>query len=444
MKKLLNQIILSLALVLFTFSYVVNSSIHSFNVEDTYENIKFLSSNYFKGRLTGTLENKEIEEYIKLKFIENDLKPFMGEYTDSFTTEYPKRIDDEPYLFISDGEGNRIEEFTYGKDYKEDMINFKTNKFTFSENSEVFMRENMIQANTGEDYFLLYSSNEQGLDFRSSFMSDCPWSMAIIISDVVLNSIKDYINNGYYINCFIPFENSETTARNIMGVIPGESNEDPIIITAHFDHLGIDLAKNIYSGALDNASGTAFIMELMKYLNSLGTPDRDILFVAFNAEEFGCLGSEAFVTQYEDKILDSKVFNFDMIGSNNAVPLSIMGGINDNESTPFMRSASGTCADEDVQYNYLFQNSSDHKSFREKNIDAVTFCDNDLSLIHTPNDTVENISLDNINRCYKVASTEIIKYAYNGNPLLLYYKEIMSICIFVIIVMFLKNLLKNK
>lgn len=443
MKKLLNQIILSLALVMFTFSYGVNSSIHSFNVEDTYENIKFLSSNYFKGRLTGTLENKEIEEYIKLKFIENDLKPFIGEYTDSFTTKYPNRIDGEPYLFISDGQGNKIEEFTYDKDYKEDMINFKTNKFTFSENSEVFMRESSLQANTGEDYFLLYSSNDHGMNFRSSFMSDCPWSMAIIVSDVVLNSIKDYINSGYYINCFIPYETSETTARNIMGVIPGESNEDPIIITAHFDHLGMDLAKNIYSGALDNASGTAFIMEFMKYLNSLGTPDRDILFLAFNAEEFGCLGSEAFVSKYEDVILNSKVFNFDMIGSNNTVPLSIMGGINDNESTPFMRSVSGACVDEDVQYNYLFKNSSDHKSFREKNIDAVTFCDNDLSLIHTPNDTVENISLDNINRCYKVASTEIIKYAYNGNPLLVYYKEIMSICIIIILVMFLKSLLKK-
>lgn len=444
MKRLLNQIILSFSLLMFTLSYGVNSSIHSFDVENTYENIKYISSDYFKGRLTGTIENKEIEEYIKLKFIENDLKPFMGEYTDSFSTNFPKKIDGEPYLFISDGKGNKIKDFTYGKDFKEDMINFKTNKFTFSKNSEVFMRENMIQANTGKDYFLLYSSQEHGLNFRSSFMNDSPWSMAIVLSDTTLKSIKDYINKGYYINCFIPYETAQTTARNIMGLISGESSKDPIIITAHFDHLGVDLDNNIYSGALDNASGTAFILELMNYLNSLGTPKRDILFVAFNAEEFGCLGSEAFVEEYKDKILGSKVFNFDMIGSNNAVPLSIMGGINDNESNLFMRSVTGTCVDEDVKYNYIFQNSSDHKSFREKNIDAITFCDNDLSLIHTPNDTVENISLKNIYRCYNVASKEIIKYAYKGNPLLLYYREIMSISIFVIIIIFFKHLFQNK
>jgi hypothetical protein len=445
MKKLINQIIISFTLLILIFSYNISRSIHDFSASDTYENIKYISSDYFKGRLAGTLENKEVEEYIKLKFLENDLKPFMGEYTDSFTTSFPEKINDKPYLFISDGKGNKIEEFTYGTDFKEDMINFKNNKFSFSKNTQVYMQENMLQVNTGDDLFLIYSSKDRGLKFRSSFIKDCPWSMCLIVEDSVLTKLKEYVNKGYYINGFIPYITSETNISNVMGLIEGkDSNKDPIIISAHFDHLGTDLNSTIYNGSLDNASGTAFILELVKYLKSLGTPDRDILFIAFNAEEFGCLGSEEFVSKYKNEIENSKVFNFDMIGSDNAVPLSIMGGVNDNENTLFMKSISATCASEDVQYKYLFQDSSDHKSFRSNNIDAITFCDNDTSRIHTPSDTIDNINLDNINRCYLVASKEIIKYAFNGNPLLIYYKQIISVCILLLLIIYVKNLISKK
>ncbi len=44
------------------------------------------------------------------------------------------------------------------------------------------------------------------------------------------------------------------------------------------------------------------MLELVKYIKSLGTPNRDIIFVSFNAEEFGCLGSKAFVDKYYSKI----------------------------------------------------------------------------------------------------------------------------------------------
>ncbi|SHH50259.1 M28 family metallopeptidase [Clostridium grantii] len=445
MKKLLEQIITCLASLMLVFSFNISTSIHDFSSYDTYENIKYMSSDYFKGRLTGTLENREIEEYIKLKFLENDLKPFMEEYTDSFTTSFPEKINGQPYLFVSDGKGNKIEEFAYGKDFKEDMMNFKNNKFTFSKNSQVYMQENILQANDGDDLFLIYSSKEQGLKFRSSFLKDCPWSMCIIVEDSILNKIKEYVAKGYYINGFVPYKTSETTISNVMGLIEGKNpDKHPIIISAHFDHLGTDLNNTIYNGALDNASGTAFMLELIKYLKSLGTPDRDILFVAFNAEEFGCVGSEEFVSKYKNEIQNSKVFNFDMIGSNNAVPLTIMGGVNDNEDTSFMRSISATCHSEDIQFKYLFQDSSDHKAFRTNNIDAITFCDDDISRIHTPNDTIDNIDIDNIDRCYLVASKQIIKNAFGGNPLLMYYKQIISVCILIILIIFIKNLISKK
>ncbi|MCY6369793.1 M28 family metallopeptidase [Clostridium ganghwense] len=440
MKRLFNQFITCIFLIVFFLSLNTYRTIHTFNVSTVIDTIDYLSSDHFQGRLTGTLENKEVEEYIKLQFIENDLKPFLGEYEQTFKLTFPNRINNkDPYLNVTDKQGNIIRNFSYAKDYKEDMLNFKNNKFSFNnKNPLIKSSDKSIQVKQNSDYFLFYTPSDNALQFRSSFVCPDPLSMCIMVSQDTLSNIKKYLSEGYNINCFIPFTNKETTARNIMGYIEGnDKTSNPIIISAHFDHLGTDLANNIYRGALDNASGTAFMLEMIKHLKSLGTPEKSILFIGFNAEEFGCIGSTKFVGKYKNYIKDSKVFNFDMIGSDRGVPLCIMGGENDTFKTDLMRSASNTCTDEHVHFNYLFQDASDHKAFRENNINAITFCDNDTSKIHTPKDTLEFISPSAIERCYNVASKEIVKYAFDNNPIIIYYKQGLLISIAGIILIIL-------
>ena len=46
-----------------------------------------------------------------------------------------------------------------------------------------------------------------------------------------------------------------------------------------------------------------------------------------------------------------------------------------------------------------------------------------MTRIHTPKDTFDNISLDSIERCYDVASKEIVKYTFKNNFIIIYYKE---------------------
>lgn len=425
MKRIIIGLFLCFSMVVFALSFKIYINIHPFNVKNVVNTINFLSSDSLKGRLTGTLENKEVEQYIKLQFIENNLKPFMGEYTQSFKIKYPYRLESTPYLTVSDDEGKVIKEFIYNKDYKEDMLNFRSNKFSFNKrNPQINSEGNVIQIKQNSDYFLLYIPSKGSLSFRSSFVNTAHWSMCIMVTEPTLIAIKKYIEDGYNINCFIPFSAKETLANNVMGYIEGkDKTADPIILSAHFDHLGIDLGNTIYKGALDNASGTSFMLEMMRYITSLGQPERSILFVGFNAEEFGCIGSSEFVKKYKEHIQDSKVFNFDMIGSDNGVPLYIVGGPQDTAKTAFLRSVSDTCSDEKINFNYRFGDDSDHKAFRENNIDAITFCDNDTSRIHTPNDTPEFISTTAIDRCFNVVSKEVIKHAFNHNILIIYYKE---------------------
>ncbi len=93
-------------------------------------------------------------------------------------------------------------------------------------------------------------------------------------------------------------ENKLTTinSQNVVGMIKGsESPQDVFIYMAHWDHIGTDPSKegdNIYNGALDNATGTAGLIELAKAFGSMKTPPkRSVMFLAITAEEQGLLGS---------------------------------------------------------------------------------------------------------------------------------------------------------
>lgn len=86
---------------------------------------------------------------------------------------------------------------------------------------------------------------------------------------------------------------------NVVGMLPGTTRPDEyVILTAHWDHLGRALAFGgdaIFNGALDNATGTAALLELARAFGEVRPrPERSVLFVAFTGEEYGLLGSEYF------------------------------------------------------------------------------------------------------------------------------------------------------
>jgi len=93
----------------------------------------------------------------------------------------------------------------------------------------------------------------------------------------------------------------ESTSRNVIAVLPGSDRADEYIFyMAHWDHFGIDTSlegDQIYNGALDNATGTAGLIELARAFKNLGTlPRRSIAFLAVTAEEQGLLGSLYYAT----------------------------------------------------------------------------------------------------------------------------------------------------
>jgi len=88
---------------------------------------------------------------------------------------------------------------------------------------------------------------------------------------------------------------------NVAGLLRGchpRLRDEVVVFTAHLDHLGVGEPVNgdsIYNGALDNASGSAALMEVARAFARLTKPPRrSVLFLAVTAEEKGLLGSDYF------------------------------------------------------------------------------------------------------------------------------------------------------
>lgn len=91
----------------------------------------------------------------------------------------------------------------------------------------------------------------------------------------------------------------EIESRNVIAKLEGSDpqlKDEYIVYSAHWDHLGKDeklQGDQIFNGAMDNASGTAALIELAKAFTALEQkPKRSILFLAVTAEEKGLLGSK--------------------------------------------------------------------------------------------------------------------------------------------------------
>lgn len=91
------------------------------------------------------------------------------------------------------------------------------------------------------------------------------------------------------------------TSHNVAARLEGSKYPDETVIySAHWDHIGVGKpdanGDTIFNGALDNASGTASLVELARGFAKAKRPERSVLFLAVTAEEKGLLGSEYYAS----------------------------------------------------------------------------------------------------------------------------------------------------
>ena len=122
---------------------------------------------------------------------------------------------------------------------------------------------------------------------------------------------------------FQPFSNGY---RNILAVLPGSDpklKKEFVLVSAHYDHVGYGNRQNsngpigyIHNGADDNASGVAVVLEIINAFAVMKErPRRSVLFVLWDAEEQGLLGSYHWVRNPTVSRKQVKlVLNMDMVG----------------------------------------------------------------------------------------------------------------------------------
>ncbi len=117
----------------------------------------------------------------------------------------------------------------------------------------------------------------------------------------------------------------ESIGRNVIGVVPSLYYTDEyLLVTAHYDHLGI-LGGKIYNGADDNASGVASLLTIASLFSEMRAnregPRKNIIFALFDAKEVDLAGSSYFAKNLPVPARKIKyAVNIDQIGSTFAPP----------------------------------------------------------------------------------------------------------------------------
>lgn len=100
----------------------------------------------------------------------------------------------------------------------------------------------------------------------------------------------------------LPTERRTLSSPNVVGIVPGTDpvlRNEVVVYTAHTDHVGtfkgpVLTGDSIFNGAMDNASGTATLIETAKLVAQRSGNKRTLAFVGVTAEEKGLLGSRYF------------------------------------------------------------------------------------------------------------------------------------------------------
>lgn len=193
-----------------------------------------------------------------------------------------------------------------------------------------------------------------------------------------------------------------TAGENVVGMVRG--TEFPgkwIVVTAHYDHEGIENG-DVYNGADDNASGTAALIELARLLRT-HPPRHSVMLVALDGEEAGLLGARAFVREPPVPLADVVLnINLDMVSRGDNGILWVVGTrlypalvpvIDSLPQQPGIERRYGY-DDPAVRGRNNWVNLSDQAAFHASGVPFVFFSVDDHADYHRPTDDADRINVD--------------------------------------------------
>jgi hypothetical protein len=255
------------------------------------------------------------------------------------------------------------------------------------------------------------------------------------VEDLEKEIIKTKTPKSFYIsekiNVSTELKLTKAKAQNVVGILEGSDpklKDEYIVVGAHYDHLGMGGEGSgtrkmdtvaVHNGADDNASGVAAVIETAEKIKGKKLK-RSVIFVAFDGEEAGLLGSGNFVKKspVDIKKIDLMI-NFDMVGRFNETTKYISVG------------GTGTFADAEVLLKKDFDTNviklafspegygpSDHASFYSENIPVLYFSTGTHPDYHLPEDDTDKINVKGLKKIIDFSSIVLSDIANTDNKLI--------------------------
>ncbi|MBT9485246.1 M28 family metallopeptidase [Sediminibacterium sp.] len=211
---------------------------------------------------------------------------------------------------------------------------------------------------------------------------------------------------------------------NVVAKITGTKRPDEVIIyTAHWDHLGVgrpdQSGDSIYNGALDNASGTAGLLEMARaFKNMKSKPERTIVFLAVTAEEQGLLGS-AYYAENPIYPVNKTVANINMDGLNRFGKTKdmVVVGQGQSELEDYLKEAiekSGGYLSFDTHTEAGYYYRSDHFNFAKVGIPAL-FANNGVDVVGKGKEYGESLENEYTSKNYHQPSDNYDPITWTGD-----------------------------
>ena len=201
--------------------------------------------------------------------------------------------------------------------------------------------------------------------------------------------------------------------RNVLALLEGsdpDARSEYVVVGAHYDHVGYGTRRNslgrvgaIHNGADDNASGTSGLLELAEAFAILPEPPRrSILFVFWDAEEKGLLGSKHWVAHPMVPLERvAAVLNMDMIGRLRDDRVVVFGS-----RTGYGLRRLVCCENEELglamKFSWTMEPNADHYPFFGRGIPVLMLHTGLHDNYHRPSDDAERINAEGMQRVVRL------------------------------------------
>lgn len=221
---------------------------------------------------------------------------------------------------------------------------------------------------------------------------------AVWVNNAVSRELGDENANGFQISMQVEFRPVKITGTNVIGYIDNKA-ANTVIIGAHYDHQ--PHGSRTCTGANDNASGTAAMLEVGRLLKGSALHHYNYLLIAFSGQAYQLAGADYFIRQDARLPAVNYMINMDMIGKWDRDRGLQVGGTG---SSPVWENVLREATPRDIKLTTDASGAwiSDHTPFFKKNIPVLVF----YAGTHNDNapDSMDNISYD--------AALQVVKLVY--------------------------------